>query len=224
MKISPLEGYRSWAETWDTDLSPIVALESRHLAPRLENLAGKFFVDVACGTGRWLVEAQARGARVLGTDFCAEMLARASTKQGLAGRLVLADSRYLPFRSACADVVLFALALGHVKPLEAAIAELDRLLRPGGSLIITDFHPDAAARGWKRTFRHGSQVYEIENHSYTKEQLIRASQAAGLELVELLEPHFDEPERSIFRRAGKEQLFEQVREIPAVLIGRWKRP
>lgn len=223
MKISPLEGYRSWAETWDTDLSPIVALESRHLAPRLGNLAGKFFVDVACGTGRWLVEAQVRGATTVGTDFCAEMLARASTKRGLAGRLVLADSRRLPLPNACADVVLFALALGHVNPLEAAIRELARLLRPGGSLIVTDFHPGAAARGWKRTFRHGSQVYEIENHAYTKEQLSRASQAAGLELVELLEPHFDEPERAIFRDAGKEQLFDEVKEIPAVLIGRWKR-
>jgi hypothetical protein len=40
----------------------------------------------------------------------------------------------------------------------------------------------------------------------------------------LIEPCFDEPEREIFRRAGKAGLFEQVRHIPAVLLGRWTRP
>jgi hypothetical protein len=40
----------------------------------------------------------------------------------------------------------------------------------------------------------------------------------------MLEPCFDEPERPYFERAGRPDLFEQARGLPAVLIARWTRP
>src|SRR5688572_13719946 len=93
--IAPLEGFRIWSQTYDTDPNPLVARESRFLRPRIGDLRGKIFLDVACGTGRWLAEATALGARTLGVDFCAEMLAQAQRKMGIGSRLALADSRHL---------------------------------------------------------------------------------------------------------------------------------
>ena len=136
----------------------------------------------------------------------------------------MADSRRLLVADGCAAVVLCALALGHVRPLEMVVFELGRAVRPGGSLVVSDFHPDAARRGWKRTFRRGAQVYEIENHPYTTDELLAAARSAGLELDQLFEPSFGEEERQIFRQAGKEQLLEVARGVPAVLIARWRRP
>jgi ubiquinone/menaquinone biosynthesis C-methylase UbiE len=223
-KLSPLEGYRRWSQTWESDPSAIVALESRWLAPWLTNLAGRVFLDLSCGVGRWLIHAQAQGATVLGTDLCQEMLIEAGKKTTLAGRLALADTRSLPLADACADVALCALSLGHMTPMEDAVAELARIVRPGGQLIVTDFHPGALAHGWKRTFRSHGELYEVETHPYTTDQLAGCAGRNGLVLRELLQPCFEEPEREIFRAAGKPDLFEQVRGIPAVLLARWMRP
>ena len=96
---------------------------------------------------------------------------------------------------------------------------------PGGSLIVSDFHPDALRHGWKRTFRSQGESYEIETHAYTTTASDRlCAGMPGSTLQELLEPCFEEPEREIFRHAGKAELFEQVRDIPAVLLARWTRP
>jgi malonyl-CoA O-methyltransferase len=224
VKLSPLESYRLWSQTWESDRSAIVALESRWLSPWLTELAGQIFLDLSCGIGRWLLHAQARGATVFGTDLCPEMLIEAGKKTSLTGRLALADTRSLPFPDACAGVALCALSLGHITPLEAAVAELARLVRPGGRLIVTDFHPGGLRHGWKRTFRSNGELYEVETHPYTTDHLIECVGQNGFVLQELLEPCFGEPERELFRAAGKPDLFEQVRDIPAVLLARWKRP
>jgi ubiquinone/menaquinone biosynthesis C-methylase UbiE len=224
VRLSPLESYRRWSQTWESDPSAIVALESRWLSPWLTGLRGKVFLDLSCGVGRWLIHARSQGATVFGTDLCPEMLIEARKKTVLAGRLALADTLRLPLRDACADIALCALSLGHITPLESAVTELARIVRPGGHLIVTDFHPDAIRHGWKRTFRSNGELYEVETHPYTTNRLIECAGQNGLVLQELLEPCFDEPERWIFRAAGKPDLFEQVREIPAVLLARWKRP
>jgi malonyl-CoA O-methyltransferase len=223
VRLSPLESYRLWSQTWETDKSAIVALESRWLAPWLSGLRGKVFVDLSCGVGRWLIHAQAQDATVFGTDLCPEMLREAQKKPTLVRRLALADTRRLPLRDGSADVALCALSLGHMAPMESALTELARIVCHGGSLIVTDFHPAALRHGWKRTFRNNGQLYEVESYPYTKEQLLDCAHRAGLVLQEFVEPCFDEPEREIFRQANKQDIFEQVRSIPAVLLARWMR-
>lgn len=224
IRIAPLEAYQLWSETWDTDPSAIVALEARYVSPWLSDLEGKRVLDVSCGTGRWLAYAQARGAVVFGTDLCREMLLRAAAKEALSGRLAIADARHLPLRSSCADVVLCALSLGHMRPMQAVLAEMASAVRPGGRLIVSDFHPDALERGWKRTFRSNGQSYEIETYPYTKQELIDRAHETGLVLEQALEPGFDEPERRIFDQAGKPDLFQHVRGVPAILLAKWRRP
>jgi malonyl-CoA O-methyltransferase len=224
IRVTPLEGYQLWSQTWETDPSAIVALESRWVAPWLVDLEGKTVVDASCGVGRWLIHARSQGAVVFGTDLSREMLLQAARKPGLAPRLARADTRQLPFPDHCADIALCALSLGHMQPMESALSEIARTVRRGGSLIVTDFHPGAHLHGWKRTFRSNGDVYEIETQSYTTRRLLDCASSSGLILQNLLEPHFDEPEREIFQRAGKPDLFEQTRGIPAVLLARWTRP
>ena len=191
--VSPEAGYDLWARSWDRDPSPIVALEERTIAPWLVGLRGKRIVDASCGTGRWLAHAEGEGARVAGFDLSAAMLAEAAAKRGLAGRVSLADTRTLPLERECADIVLCALSLGHMPPAEATVTELARAVAPGGALIVSDFHPEASRAGWKRTFREGDEVYEVENHPYSVAAICRAAADAGFTLRELSEPCFASP-------------------------------
>lgn len=191
--ISPREGYRLWAATYENTPNPIVSLIDRHL----EIPPGRL-IDVASGTGRWVARTGGFGA-----DLSREMLLRGPR------RVVQADARELPFADAVADVTLCVLALGYMSPIEHAIAELHRITRPGGWIIAADLHPDAIAAGWIRSFRSEGEVYEIENRPY---------RPAGA-----TDYFFGEPERVIYEQAGRTDLFEQIRATPAVWIKRWRR-
>ena len=213
------QAFERWAESFDTSASPIVALESRHLERVLPEVRGKRLIDVGCGTGRWLAWALARGARVAGADPSAEMLRVAAGKLHLADRIVRANGLQLPFADACADVVLCTLSLAYMHPIESAMAGLARLARPGGCVVVTDFHPDAIRSGWKRTFRSGPHVFEIEQRHYALSDL----HAPSLKLHDLSEPCFDEPERELFANAGKQREFEAARAQPAIFIAHWNK-
>jgi hypothetical protein len=95
------------------------------------------------------------------------------------------------------------------------------VLSPGGTLLLSDFHPAAATRGWRRTFRHEGQVYELENHAHALGQLQDA--ACDLELVDCVEASIGEEERALFDAAGRPELYEEACAIPAVLATRWTR-
>ena len=216
IRVSAREGYALWADTWDATPSPIVALEQRSLLPLMASLRFRLAIDVGCGTGRWTARLSA-----IGVDASPAMLAVAAAKPGLRGRLVVADATALPIASGAADLVLCALTLGHIRDQAAAMQEFSRILAPGGTLLLTDFHPAATARGWRRTFRRDGHVYELENHAYTLDRLRDA--AKGLELAECAEATIGEPERALFDTAGKPELYAAASRTPAVLLTRWRR-
>jgi hypothetical protein len=99
-----------------------------------------------------------------------------------------------------------------------------RITRPGGAVAISEFHPEAVAAGWTRSFRAGGTAYRIEHYDRSGEQLRCEARRAGLEIEVQLDEHFGEPERAIFRAAGKAGVFDAARGIPAVWIGIWKKP
>jgi malonyl-CoA O-methyltransferase len=216
VQVSAREGYALWAEEWDRTPSPIVAVEERALLPWIARVSARRAIDVGCGTGRWTARIAA-----IGVDASGPMLAVAAGKPGLRGRLAVSDASALPFTNASADLVLCALTLGHMSDPTVAMREFERVLMPGGTLLLTDFHPAAFAHGWRRTFRRDGQVYELENYPYTVEQLCDA--APGLTLVERTDASIAEPERELFDRAGRPELFAAARGVPAVLLTRWLR-
>jgi len=213
--VPAVEGYQLWAETWDTTPSPIVALEHRALLPWIDSLAPGRAIDVGCGTGRWTARLPA-----IGVDASSAMLAVAAQK-GLRGRLALGDAAALPVAGGSADAVLCTLTFGHIRDQAGAMREFARALRPGGSLILSDFHPAAVARGWRRTFRCAGEVYELENHLYSVPQL--CEMARGLTICDVVEACIGEPERDLFQRAGRPELFAAACATPAVLLTRWVR-
>jgi ubiquinone/menaquinone biosynthesis C-methylase UbiE len=219
MRAAPLEAYARWAPTFDCENSAIVALETRCLVPRMPDVAGVRLVDIGCGTGRWLRWAAGRGARAAGVDLSPEMLREAARKPEIAGRVALGDGMRSPFRDGCAEVVVSTLAIGHMRPVSAAMAELARVAAPGATVIVTDFHPDALRRGWKRTFHSGGATIEVESEPYSIAELRHAE----LEPVDFMEAGFDEPERALFAAAGKSAAFDDVRGRSAIYVARFRR-
>lgn len=104
----------------------------------LAGLAGTETVaDIGCGNGIYLAGLARRGhaGRVLGVDLSPGMLAAAKAAAPRAG-LTVGDAAALPLADGVADVTLAPHMLYHVPEPRAAVAELRRVTRPGGQLLV----------------------------------------------------------------------------------------
>ncbi|WP_190078387.1 class I SAM-dependent methyltransferase [Streptomyces daghestanicus] len=104
---------------------------------------GDRVLDAGCGTGRALPPLRAAvgpSGVVIGADLTPAML-RAARRAGRDrdGRLLLADACRLPLRSRSLDAVFAAGLIAHLPRPEEGLAELARVVRPGGVLAV--FHP-----------------------------------------------------------------------------------
>jgi SAM-dependent methyltransferase len=223
MRVSAIEGHQLWAPRYEQVLNPIIALDSRVLAKFLEPIRSNTFLDVACGTGRWMRYLREREGTVMGIDLCREMLDVATQNWDLMGRCVLADAASLPIATNSVDVTLCSLALGYLPDLNRTLCEMGRVTRADGRIIISDVHPFALSMGWKRSFRADSDIYEIDHATYSEAQVCAAGTMAGLRLKQQLSSFFDDPERSLFEAAGKGGIFDQLSTIPALWVTIWTR-
>jgi ubiquinone/menaquinone biosynthesis C-methylase UbiE len=136
--------YDAWSGTYDGTPNPLVPFEEVTVRSLLRTIAFEDVLDAATGTGRHALYLAGQGKRVAAVDCSEGMLAQARSKaaaRGLSIDFRLEDLGRLSFEDGSFDLVLCALALAHIENLAGPCAELLRVLRPGGHLILTDLHP-----------------------------------------------------------------------------------
>jgi SAM-dependent methyltransferase/uncharacterized protein YbaR (Trm112 family) len=122
---------------------------------------GRLLVDVGCSWGRWSVAAAGRGYQVLGIDpsLGAVMAARRVANQlGIPNRYIVADARFLPLPQDAVDSIYSYSVLQHFsyQDAAAAIAEMGRVLKPGGTAKVqmpTRFGVRCLYHQFRRAFR-----------------------------------------------------------------------
>ncbi len=230
--------YRLWAPSYagETVVSALDDLLVAKLSPRTR---GRRLLDAGCGTGRRLdavTDAQLR----TGVDLVPEMLAHgfhaaaafapslATTALGGAParrprerrvrHLAAADVRALPFAAASFDLVWCRLVLGHLPSLEDAYAELARVCRPRGAVVVSDFHPAAAAAGHARTFRAADgALHAVEHHVHDAAAHHAAAARAGLEPAGRRDAAVGPAVRHLYAQAGKLDRYDADHGLPLVL-------
>jgi len=100
--------------------------------------AGERVLDVACGTGTSTAALAKRGARVVGVDFSAGMIAEARRRHPDL-EFVEGDAQALPFGADEFDSVTVSFGLRNFADPHAALAEMYRVLKPGGRIVVTEF-------------------------------------------------------------------------------------
>lgn len=134
------------------DLITIVLSYGRDRAwkRRLVDLAspapGSRALDLATGTGDIAFAMAARGARVVGLDVTMRMIELAAAKAAPGARapgFVVGDMVALPFAAGSFDLVTTGYGLRNVPDLTAAVDEMARVLKPGGSALSLDFNRPA---------------------------------------------------------------------------------
>ena len=218
------EAYALWASTYDQTPNPLLLLEERLLSPVLSTFAHRDIVDLGCGTGRWLQHLEASAPRSLtGVDSSPAMLAEAGKKCRKSTALIQASSTAIPLPDRSADCVLAPFLLSYIPHIPTFASEIARILRPGGTLLISDLHPDATTYGWRRTFRSAGNLFEIATFPYTFLDLVVGMNTAGFRLEQIDEPCFGEEEAVIFRNNGMLERFRQVQSLPVIYCARFSR-
>jgi len=197
-RVGPREGYDLWAETYDETPNPVVTMDARYTLDVLSPGPGERILDAGCGTGRHLGPLLRARSHPIGLDFSSGMLEIA--RRNFPGvPLTLADlQRPLPFKNERFDAVLCALIGEHLNELLLALREMHRVLRVGGRLVFSVYHPEMAAAGKEANFERAGIEYRLGAHRYTIEDYENLLEDAG----------FAEPARHEF--LGDERLVGSV--------------
>lgn len=106
------------------------------------DVAGRRVLDAGCGSGPTMAALQEAGATVTGFDGSAAMVDLARERLGDDAELHVADlAKPLPFDDAQFDDVVASLVLHYLEDWSGPLAELRRVLRPGGRLLVSVNHP-----------------------------------------------------------------------------------
>ena len=180
-------------------------------------------LDVGCGEGRLTRDLRARGYDVIGFD-ATPALVEAAQKADVQGAYAVADIRSLPVADGRAALLICINVLEHVEDLDAALAEIARVLRPDGLLVAGIVHPIAEV-GEYDSGRDGLFVrgyfdqevrpvplglVEVVHYHRTIESYVRALSDAGLALDAL---------REVPGKSGSVPLYLDLRARPLGSIG-----
>lgn len=187
--LSSLDAYSLWAQSYSAEAhNTLMQIEQASMQSLMPKLAGTMVLDLACGTGRYGVLAENAGAtRVIGLDNSITMLER-----GVIQHRACASAIAIPLPTASVDTILCGLALGHLPEIETPFAEMARVLKSNGTLLMSDFHPYQFLSGARRTFSTGQQTYEVEHYVHHISTYIAVGQSNELCLTALAEPTYEQ--------------------------------
>jgi SAM-dependent methyltransferase len=232
-------GWEESAEAWISGLGAEGDFARRFVldAPMLERVqlsGARTALDVGCGEGRFCRLLAAEGVGTAGID-ASESLIRQARRLHPEGDYRVAHAEQLPFEDSTFDVVVAYLSLIDIAGVEAAINEMNRVLRPGGHLLIanlTSFWSASNPTGWQieadGTKRFVMDHYMSERSDWIGWGGLRVLNwhrplstymslllGAGLQLR-----YFDEP----LPHSGDLEQIELFARVPGFLVMDWEKP
>ena len=211
-----LAAYERWAPLYPpVPHNPLMRAEQQAMLQYWPKVAGLRALDLACGTGRYArMLAEANAAEVVALDFCVPMLMQVPI-----GTKVCSSMMQLPFADGTFDVVISGLALGHADGVYPWMAEIARVLQKGGTLLYSDFHPEAARAGLTRSFKDAAdQTCSVPHRDYPVATQLDAAKAAGLHVQAVHEVRVGIELRESFVKS--EKFYQRWDGLPIVLVVR----
>ncbi|MGW4824543.1 class I SAM-dependent methyltransferase [Streptomyces sp. NPDC004227] len=219
---SKVNDYNSFAEAYTAE-NETNLINGYYERPAMLTLAGdvagRRMLDAGCGSGPLFAALRDRGAIVSGFDASAGMLELARRRLGDGADLQVADlGSTLPYPDDTFDDVVASLVLHYLEDWGPALAELRRMLKPGGRLIASVDHPFAinlmhrqAGReavynyfnttNWTEEWTMGGQTALMSLWHRPLHAMIEAFTAAGFRITVISEPEPDPAARELFPEA-----------------------
>ncbi len=190
--LSPADGYNLWAKSYHAEANPIKKLSDDFIASSMGELRNYTVLDAGCGTGKLCSVALDQGADTVdGIDLSNEMIAQARQNCPQAN-FACGDLTTSDIESSRYDLAICGLVLGHIPLLEPALLKLTRSVKPGGKIILTDFHPYQSLNQAKRTFKSTfGRVYEVSHTAHMFTDYFRILKSEGFRITDFREPLYN---------------------------------
>ncbi len=181
VKATPLD-YAAWRAT--ALGATTERLERAAVLDLAGSLAGRDVLDVGCGDGAYALAVARLGARAAGVDPAPEAVEAArrhAAEAGLDATFQVGSAERLPFEAGRFDVVLAVTVLCFIRNPPAAVAEMARVLRPGGVLVIGDLGRWSPWTAWRRLRAWAGDATWGGAQFWTVRELRALLRTAGLE-------------------------------------------
>jgi len=167
----PVAAYNLLAATYDKQKGNLLMELDEQLLDKMlsrADLKGKSVVDLGCGTGRHWNKLFDHGVqKVIGVDSSKKMLEVLLGKFPTAETHLAIGSKMKEVKDLSADTIVSNLTIGYIKDIETAFREWHRILKKGGEIIITEYHPAVLQMGGGRTFKHNNKTIAVVNFVHT---------------------------------------------------------
>lgn len=216
----PADGYNLWAAAYDSQPDNLILRLDEELFNsfiKQTTVAGKAVADIGCGTGRhWQKIFSLSPQRLAGFDVSEGMLHQLHAKWPEAETFLLTGDQFPGNLNGQFDLVISTLTIAHIPGLENKMIEWNRLLRPGGEVIITDYHPDALQRNARRTFRHNGKTIALESFVYPISQVRSLAGQLGWSELRFAERKIDEAVKPFYEKQNALHLYQKFYGMPLI--------
>jgi ubiquinone/menaquinone biosynthesis C-methylase UbiE len=182
--------------------------------------SGRDVFEAGCGTGLLLREAAQVARNAVGLDLSRGMLGPA---RGRGLKVVQGSLTAVPLPDASFDLVYSMKVLAHVPPIEQAVTELTRLVRPGGHLLLEFYNPYSFRYLAKRLGGPGKIAAGTdENDVFTRYDTVAQARSylpANVEFVGVRGVRVVTPVSSVFRVPAVGRLFARAEHLACDLPG-----
>ena len=228
MQVEPQKGglFDDWPERYDqwfeTPIGKLVReYETELLLELLAPQPGELLLDVGCGTGIFTEPILSSDTAVVGLDISMPMLVKAANRfQGKKFIPLTGNMLALPFASGSFDKVYSMTALEFVDNAQAAVAELERVTKGGGVIVMSTLN---RLSPWaERRLRAGDEGHELfKSMIFRSPAEIRRLLPAGANLKTAI--HFEKNEDPLQAREVEAQCREENAETGAFLAVAWTK-
>lgn len=215
-----VEAYEMWSETYDQQPGNLMLdLDEMIFRGLLENIDVKHkgVADIGCGTGRhWEKIYQKQPAFLMGFDVSGGMLKQLLRKYPAALTQHTNNNSLKQVPDEFIDCLISTLTIAHIENIEEAISAWSRVLKPGGNLVVTDFHPVMLANGGKRSFHHEGRSLSVVNHIHPLETLKRIFSKYELAILRMEERKVDHTVKMYYEAQHALDVYERFFGIPII--------
>ena len=217
---NPDAAYDIWAADYDSQPDNMMLAWDEEIFSSLINqtdLKNKIIADIGCGTGRhWKKIFAQEPTKLIGFDVSEEMLKMLQCKIPQAETHHLLKDNLIDLENESCDIIFSTLTIAHIENAEKALQEWNRILRSGGEIIVTDFHPTALAKGAKRTFNHNGKTIAVKNYVHSIDKLKDIARQLHLEVFRLIEKSIDQSARPFYEKQNALPVYEAWKGTPII--------
>jgi ubiquinone/menaquinone biosynthesis C-methylase UbiE len=214
------DAYNVWSANYDHQPNNLMlALDEIIISELLQelNLNNKIVADIGCGTGRHWERIMAKNpALITGFDVSAGMLMK--LKEKFPGAVVkkITDNFFIKEPDNHYDVIISTLTVAHIENINQAILAWSRILKAGGHMLITDFHPALLAHGGKRTFSVNRKQFTVKNFVHSLDDIASFLNDANFSIINKIEKRIDESVKDYYAQQNALHVFERFKDEPVI--------